>query len=214
MATGEPGFATSRRDSSPHEGGANPSWPVAGSTRTPGRGTCWPRVLLGFVVGALLGAAVTVGALVYAGPQPTPLPVSTHAGTVTLTVDDTFLTAAMREGLNQSPLGASIHGVTAHCVPGGRILVAGESSLDPLNIHAPLTMTLEPTISQGRLSVHVLTATIGGLVLPGTLDAQIESALNDQMRSLGAFTLTGSLRYVVSSVTTTDGQMTLTLRPA
>jgi hypothetical protein len=60
----------------------------------------------------------------------------------------------------------------------------------------------------------VLDARIGGMPLPGFLDARAEAAINAQIANLGQSTVSGSPHYTVTSVATTLGHITLTLSPA
>jgi hypothetical protein len=62
--------------------------------------------------------------------------------------------------------------------------------------------------------MHVLSAEIGGLPVPGLLDGQIENAINGQMVPLGQSALSGSQHYQVTSVSTQSGQLTLNLDPS
>lgn len=171
-------------------------------------------LMLGLLIGVLVGAAAAIAILAFAGPQPAPLPPTQGSGSVAVTVDDAFLTASLDNALHQVPLGTSIRGVTAHCVPGDRILLSADTQLGPFNQPGTFSMTLQPGASQGHFVVHVLSASIGGLTLPAAVDAQMEAAADAQLRSLGDTALAGSTQYVVRGAQTTYDHLTVMLGPA
>jgi hypothetical protein len=128
-----------------------------------------------------------------------------------VTVDDAYLTAAMRQAAGGMPVVGGVTALTAHALPGDRIVLSGVSGA--LGASTPVSMTLQPFVRSGALAVRVLDARVGGLSLPAFLDAQIEAAINAQIATLGQSALSGSPHYVVTSVATTLGHITLTLGP-
>jgi hypothetical protein len=167
----------------------------------------WLTPVLLLVSGAIIGCVLTLALLLFAGPRPAPLPVQSRVGHVTVTVDDAFLTAAIRTGSSSVASSYGISDLTAQSVPGDRVIVSGSST--GLLVAVPVTMTLQPLASNGVLSMHVIQATYGGVPLPGFFDAQIENAINSQIANLGKSPLSGT-NYVVTNVTTSYGHITLT----
>jgi hypothetical protein len=204
----------------------NPPWPGAAgqqrsawqaandaqSGRSPSRrGPAQPQqrlpAVLWAVCGALIGALLTIGVLFFAGPRPASVPAPTGVGHVTVTVDDAYLTTAVRQAVGSVPVVNGVSDLAAHAEPGDKMLLSGTSN------GAPVSVTLQPQLSNGALSVHVASSRIGGLPLPGFVDGQAESAINSQLATLSQSALSGT-HYVVTSVSTTSGHIVLTLGPA
>jgi hypothetical protein len=207
-------------------GGDNPPWPGAEGHQRPAwqaannaqsgrsasrRGAAQPQrrlpAILWLVCGALIGAILTIGLLFLAGPRPVSVPAPTGVGHVTVTMDDAYLTSAVRQAVGSVPVIGSVTNLTAHAEPGDQMLLSGTSN------GAPLSITLQPLLSNGVVSVHVADAHIGGLPLPSFIDGQAESAINSQLATLSQSALSGT-HYVVTSVTTTSGHIVLTLGSA
>lgn len=170
------------------------------------------------MLGALLGAVIAVAFLAFANPQPQATsPVAPGGGNVAVTVDDAFLTTALRVAFQQTRLPVQVRDASAHCVPGDRILVSGAADLPLLGVSAPVSMTLQPVVGHGHLTMRILSAHIGGLTLPATADAALERAVDAQLSGLGGAALggaPGAPTYALTGVTTADGQLTLTLGTA
>lgn len=172
----------------------------------------WLRIALLLLCGGIIGAFITIALLVFAGPRPAPIPPHSGVGDVQITVDDAYLTAAVRQAASGVPVVGGISKLTVHAVPGDRLLLAGTSN--EFGVSTPVSMVLQPLARHGDFTVHVLESRIGGMPLPGFLDAQVENAINQQVANLGQSALSGSPPYVVTGVTTTYGHITLTLGPA
>lgn len=200
----------------PTQGWTRPA--LGGRQRLMSRRQGWNplAMALSAAVGIVVGVGVAVGILLFAGAQPTALPPATGAGSISVTVDDAFLTAAMGDALHQVALGVNVHDVAAHCVPGDQIQLRGvaDAQLGPFTQPMPLAISLQPAASQGHLTVHVLSARIGGLTLPGAVDAQIEAAANSQLGSVGHVAVAGAPPYEVRAIQTTYQHLTILLGPA
>jgi hypothetical protein len=164
------------------------------------------------VGGALIGAFLTVVLLLFAGPRPAPLPAQPRVGHVTIAVDDAYLTSAVRQAANSVPVASGFTGITAHAQPGDRILISGTAQ--SLFLQVPVSMTLQPLARDGKLTMHVLSASVGGAPVPAVVTGQLERSINAQLGSLGQSALSGTPQYVVTGVATSLGHLILTLGPA
>jgi hypothetical protein len=176
------------------------------------RGSPWRGRILWAVIGALLGCILTIVLLVFAGPRPAAAPTQTTQGHLTVSVDDAYLTAAVRQAAANVPAASNVSSLTAHVQSGDHIVVSGDASV--FSVPVPLSMTLQPVVNQGALTVQVVDAYVGGFPMPGLLDTQLEGAINAQLGPLGQSTLAGGPHYVVTSVATAPGLLTLTLKQA
>lgn len=161
-------------------------------------------------LGVVLGILVALGWMAFAAPRVAPVAVGSASGGASVTVDDAFLSAAMRTGLSGAQLPVAVSDTRAHCLAGDRITVASTAGVGPLA--APLTITVQPVAQRGQLAMHVLSASVGSVPLPTDADAALEGAINAQLAATIGRILPGT-DYVVRGVRTAPGQLILVLGP-
>lgn len=146
--------------------------------------------------------------------MPTPLPVPTggapeptaalgapaRLGDMTFSLTDRDLTRAAEPYFPQTYSGVTVSSPTVRVSSGKIVLAASARSFLG---SAPLVATATPSASDGRLVVHVDSATLSGMALPDGMRAQIGQQLQD---AIDAYT--GS-RMRVSSVAAGSGILTL-----
>lgn len=173
---------------------------------------CLAPAIGGLIVGILL----TLGALVALAPQPHVPPPSVAASAApahaTLTLDDTFLSQLSADGLRQANLPFTTSNVRVAIHPHDQIAISADATAVLLTRQLAVTGILG--VDGGRLRLHVTQAAIGGLALPAAFDAALESALNAQLASLNDLFQYGGTRYVITSLATREGQLTLGLAPS
>jgi hypothetical protein len=182
---------------------------VAAPRRARSAGGCLGAVLL-LVLGAVLGIVVALGWMAFAAPRAAPMAVGSAPGGATITVDDAFLSAAMRTALAGAQLPIAVSDARAHCLAGDRILVSGSAGVGPLT--SSLTMTVQPVAVDGRLAMHVLSASVGSVPLPTGADAALEDAIDAQLVATIGRVLPDT-GYVVHAARTAPGQLILVLGP-
>ena len=191
--------------------------PMPGATTAARRGTgrTWLERAVWAIGGLIVGVILTLLVLFGLGSQPrvTP-PTSTAPGHLTITMDDAFLTQFTRAAIQQAQLPVTLTNVNAHIQAGDTIALAGQANL-PFVGAQPVSIQAQPYASGGYLKVQLLNGDVGGEPLPDTILQSLQNALNKQLAQLNTLGISGAgVRYVVSSVTTTDGKMNITLTQA
>ncbi|HLY30063.1 MAG TPA: hypothetical protein VKQ36_03490 [Ktedonobacterales bacterium] len=171
---------------------------------------------LGLVVGLALGATLTLAWLVWYAPSAQPaLPNTATAGpgSIAITVDDAFLTNVTQAAISSASLPVPITNVHAHILAGDSIVITGQTPALPFLGPGHFSATAQPLVSNGKLSIHLLKGTLGGITAPTQVLRAIEIAINQQLDGTTFAPTIGNVQYVVVSVTTTTGHMTMTLEP-
>jgi len=183
---------------------------VARAARRSARGAWLGR--LGWAIGGLiLGVILTLVLLFGLGSQQRVANTTPAPGHLTITMDDAFLTQFTRAAIQQAQLPVAISSVNAHIQAGDTIAIAGEASL-PFVGAQPVSIQAQPYAGGGYLKVQLLNGDVGGEPLPDTILQSLQSALNKQLAQFNNLAPSGGgVRYVVSGVSTTDGQMNITL---
>ncbi|HUS29854.1 MAG TPA: hypothetical protein VMZ53_15220 [Kofleriaceae bacterium] len=139
------------------------------------------------VVGIVLGIAGTVAYGMFAATDPVPVarPVPTHAP-MTVTLDESFLTALMQRSLS---------GSGSNAVPGvdvEKTRVRAELRGDQIIVHASVevlgaptegTVAMRPVLRDGRIVLDVVETNLGSIALPA-MDQLLDKQINDRIHSL------------------------------
>jgi uncharacterized protein YpmS len=210
-----------------HSGGA-PAWPgqpkntVAGSVSVDrkwdrsvpaeGRRQWLVGPLLWSVTGVVVGVALTLAVLVWLAPSPPVAgPVATGRGDVAVTLDDTALTDLTASGIAQANLPFQVTNVRAHIESGNAIQVTGDVPLLGGLDTRQLSTTTRVAVENGQIVLHVERTGVGGLPLPQQVNSVLANALNARLASAMGSLSVGSSRYVVTSVSSRTGLMTIAL---
>jgi hypothetical protein len=70
-------------------------------------------------------------------------------------------------------------------------------------------VVLEPSVSQGKLTVNPVSGAVAGFPLPGLALSSIASAVNQQLVRASGFSLSNGQRLSVQKITFGAGEMTL-----
>ncbi|SRR5579875_230340 len=173
--------------------------------------------VLGLLVGVALGVVLTVGYLVWLTPSAQPTLPNTSAatgpGTISITVDDAFLTTVTQTAISSANTPVPITNVHAHILAGDSIVITGQTP--PIFFFGPghFSATAQPVAHNGRLGVHLIKGSLGGINAPTQVLKLIEANINQQLGGTAFAPIIGNTQYVVVGVTTTAGHMTLTLQP-
>lgn len=172
-------------------------------------GGCLGAALL-VALGIVAGIVVALVWMAFASPRVAPVPIGAAPGGATVTVDDAFLSAAIRTALAGAQLPITITNARAQCLAGDRINITGTAGIGPLA--APLTITAQPVAVDGRLAMRVLSASVGAAPLPTDADAAIESAIDTQIAATVGRVLPDT-GYVVRAARTTPGHLIVVVGP-
>lgn len=144
--------------------------------------------VVGLVVGVLGSVAYGVfvaqapSHVIAAVPQP---PVPTRAP-LTLTLDDTMLTALMQRAIATAPA-ANMPGIDVSKtqvrteLAGDKIVV--HASVDVLGAPTDGTVTLRPVVRAGRLAIEVVDTNLGAIQLPA-MDDMLAGQINARLQPL------------------------------
>lgn len=140
-----------------------------------------------FVLGIVLGVAGTVayGMFVATGPGPAPMAVATHAP-VTITLDESFLTAVMQRAIANTPAasmpGVDVQKTRVRAELRGDLIVA-HASVNVLGAPTEGTVSMRPVLRNGRLAIDVVDTNLGSIGLPA-LDQLLDQQINARLQPL------------------------------
>jgi hypothetical protein len=141
-------------------------------------------LVFGIVLGVL--GTVAYGMFVATGPGPAPMPVATHAP-VTVTLDESFLTALMQRAIADAPAASSVPGVD---VPKTAVraelrgdLIVAHASVSVLGAPTEGTVSMRPVLRGGKLAIDVVETNLGSIALPA-LDQVLDQQINARLKSL------------------------------
>lgn len=165
----------------------------------------------GFAVGCIF---VLVVMLLF-GPQPQAVRSSSPAGTaaVSVTVNDTFLTQVIRTGIEEAHLPVTVTNVQAHILPKDEVAISADAVGLPGLIPSRLSATGQLYVSDGKLLIHLMSASIGGVALPGPVRGALEAGINSQIAPLETNLVPTKTPYQITSISTHDGLLTMNLNP-
>lgn len=167
-----------------------------------------PDHLLWGTGGLLAGLLLAFLIAVWLAPQPvTSPPVAQDAGDVTITMNDTFLTSLVVEGVAQANFPFKVTNICAHIEPGSTVFVRGDAPL----LQRELTATGHLSAENGVLVMHITQATIGGLNLPAVLLRSFEQQFNKEAAKISSNLQVGGATYRVASVSSTSGRISVSL---
>ena len=146
-------------------------------------GVRFVMLVLGIVLGVL--GTVAYGMFVATEPVPVARPVPTHAP-VTLTLDESFLTAVIQRAIADGSAG-SMPGVA---VPKTQVraelkgdLIVVHASVEVLGAPTEGTVSLRPALRSGRLALDVVETNLGSIALPA-MDQVLDKQINARVQSL------------------------------
>jgi hypothetical protein len=162
--------------------------------------------------GLALGVVFTLLALVVLTPQRDfAAPASTGGGDLTITMDDAYLTSAVRTSLSHAKLPVTVSHVRAHALAGNMVEIGGDVTLLPGLPPRPMTARMALNVVDHKVAVTMLSSTLGGLQMPSPVLDGMQKALNAQLGA-SISQLGGSpAHYRIDGVQTTDGSLTLQL---
>jgi hypothetical protein len=160
---------------------------------------------------SVLGLSAWSDAHAQAGASPPSVqvtPVATAASTGqtwSVRIDEATLTRdvnawAAAQAPFDTPLGsARLHDLSVR-LSSDQVLVQGTADMGGAS--SPFALSASTSIESGRVLVHIRTARLGGMDVPGVARAEIENRLQDQLdQSMRTF------RVAVQSVSTADGAL-------
>ncbi len=172
----------------------------------------WGLVTL--LIGALIGALFMVSWLVWLAPvAQKPLPNPSGQGAISLTVDDAFLTNVAQNAANTAGLPVTITNVHAHIQANGTIAITGVVPGFFILPATSFSALAQPLVVNGHLTIHLLSGEIGGAAAPTSTLQALESSINQQLSGSALSPTFNGVQYVVTGVTTTNGEMTVKLGP-
>jgi hypothetical protein len=122
-------------------------------------------------------------------------------------MDDTFLTSLVIEGVSQADLPVQVTQIHAHIQPNSVVFVQGHSPL----LNRQLTMTAQLEASDGTMVMHVTSVKVGGLSMPARLFRSFEQRFNAEAANIIGSLKVGGRPYVVHSISSVDGLLTVAL---
>jgi hypothetical protein len=170
----------------------------------------------GAVAGLLLGIVLTTIGLAVLGPHDS-IPQNaknSHAGNMTISMDNPLLSAGMRLALKreQNKLPFPISDASAQTVKGDHIDLIVDVPT-PVGITAQARFGLSPTINnKGQIDFKVVSVNLGGIEVGFAVSGIVEDALNQQFADFGQGQLVQGLDYQLIGVSTTDSALVVTAR--
>jgi hypothetical protein len=165
------------------------------------------RPFLWLVGGLVLGVVLTLAAQVLAAPRALSLDPPSSNGDVSITIDDNFVAQQATRGVARVHLPLTVSNLQAHINPGNTISISGTGAFGLLS--GTFAATTQVTVSNGELVSHLTSAELGSAVLPAPVTAGLDAAINGQLDATVARLLPSSTGLALSSITTTDGKLTL-----
>jgi hypothetical protein len=172
-------------------------------------------LLIGFA-GMVAGAILACLFLALLAPQPEAVKSTGSGGgaDASATLDDAFLSDVLAAALAKASLPVGVQHVQAHVKEGNTIDLSGDLVVLPglpIQPTRQLTASVQLSVVDGAPNAHVASIDFGGLSLPGLVTGIIESQINGQLNLL-ALTQAGGHRYIVTSLTTKDGSVTMAVK--
>jgi hypothetical protein len=160
--------------------------------------------------GVVLGVILTLGILMLFPPRAITLdPPPSGTGDVSISIDDIFVLHQAVRGLSEVHLPFSISDLKAHIDAGNSISVSGVISSGPFA--GQFAATSQVGIANGQLLSHLTSAQVGSISLPGWVTATLDQAIDVQLDNAVAKLLPTNTGLVLSSITTTSGDLTLVI---
>jgi hypothetical protein len=167
----------------------------------------WP--VLWVIGGVMLGIVLTLGVLLLFPPKAIPLDPPSGTGDVSISIDDNFVKHQAVRGVSEVHLPFGISDLKTHINAGNSISVSGVISGGPFA--GQFAATSQVGIANGALLSHLTSAQVGSITLPGWVTTLLDQAIDVQLDSSVAKLLPTSTGLVLSSITTTSGQLTLVI---
>ena len=171
--------------------------------------------LAGAITGLLLGVVLTtISEVVLNALHSVPQSAQhTHAGNMIITIDDSLLSASIRQSLQQDQknLPFPISNVSAQTQPGNHIDLTVKIPT-AAGVTANARFGLSPTINSiGHLDFKVVSVNLGGIDVGIVASGIIENALNQQFASYSQGKLVHGLNYQLVGVSTTNNALIVTV---
>ncbi len=164
----------------------------------------------GLAVGAVIGALVTLLALIAFAPRPQAASPSAGGqnGNLIINMDDTYLTTQVSAAISQAKLPITLSNIKAEILPGNQVKISADTdSAFPLGAH--LEAVAQVRIESGQLAMHLISAQVGGLPLPAPITSALERPMNERMQEVSAVLLPPG--YVMTAISTTDHHLLMTI---
>lgn len=179
--------------------------PSMHSSRTAGR-VFW--ILSGFIVGII----ATILALALLAPAPTVLPASAAGSSdVTITIDDAYLSAQVADGVSGAKLPVTLSNIQCHIAAGDVVTMSSSAGVLAGLVSRELTAQSHIYVMNGRLAIHIDSASIGGLSIPSGFYGELQNSINSQLSNAIPSLSTSTTRYKITNVTSTAGYLTMTV---
>ncbi len=156
-----------------------------------------------FIAGAVI-AALLVSALFIPAPTPATSSKPTN-GALKVTITDAFL----NEALKASSAGDTLSDVQAHIQSNGEITISGVLRGSIIASGQDTVIVLAPSVSQNKLTVNAVSASVGGVPLPALALTPITSSLNQRLAQASDPSIGGGQSLTVKGITFADGEMTI-----
>jgi hypothetical protein len=164
----------------------------------------------GLAAGALLGALLMLLILLAVAPHPAPAaPVSgKENGNLSITMDDAYLSQVVASAIKGASPPITLRDVQTEIQPGNRVKITARTD-GSFPIGAQLTAVGQLAVESGRLVMHVMSATVGGLALPAGLAHELEAPVNSQLAEVSAFLVPPHLN--ITALSTTEHHLRMTI---
>src|SRR5690242_17946156 len=164
----------------------------------------------GLLVGLVIGVLGTLLGLYLLAPHPQAASpdASETSGEIGITVDDVYLTQVLADAMSNDALPIHLIDIQAEIQPGNLIKLSGSAS-GQFPISAPLVATAQLRLKSGQPTIHIVSAQVGGLPLPGSITAALEGPINTRLAQTMADLLPpGS---TITSLSTTEHHLLMTI---
>ncbi len=155
--------------------------------------------IAGMVISTLLGAVLFAQA-----PNPATSS-SASGGALKVTITDAFL----NEALNASSASGSLSNIQTHIQENGQLTISGTLQRTIIASGQTAVIVLAPSVSQGKLTVKIVSGSVGGFPLPGLALNPIVSSINQQLVKASRLSIGGGQHLTISGISFASGEMTL-----
>lgn len=182
---------------------ARPS-PPARPTPSGLRGCGVALAVAGAFIAGVVVSALLVGTLFAQAPNPAASSSAT-GGALKVTITDAFLNQA----LNASSASGSLSQIQTHIQANGQLTISGVLQRTIVASGQTAVIVLAPSVSQGKLSVKMVSGSVGGLPLPGVMLMPIVSSINKQLVKADRLSIGGGQYLTIKGMSFANGEMTM-----
>lgn len=182
---------------------ARPS-PPARPTSSGLRGCGVALAVAGAFIAGVIVSALLVGTLFAQAPNPAASSSAT-GGALKVTITDAFLNQA----LNASSASGSLSQIQTHIQANGQLTISGVLQHTIVASGQTAVIVLAPSVSQGKLTVKMVSGSVGGLPLPGVMLMPIVSSINKQLVKADRLSIGGGQYLTIKGMSFANGEMTM-----